>query len=189
MPSVASNFFSRLSHQDGLRLESYLQTGSAAKGTVIISLDDPTDRMYFILTGGCSIYEKTQVGDEELCLNTATLQAPIFLGEGALLNINQRSAAVVAHSDVTYMSLSQKNFLDMQKNDPDLAFLIIQYVAQDLHQRFHSFEEDVRIACNENAQNKEIVMRRLNQYIGKIKHCPTDLARKLFYFNNDRNEG
>ncbi len=188
MSVVAENFFSRLSHNDGLNLEKYLQTGFAAKGTVIISLDDDTDKMHFILTGSCKIYERIHVGDEEMCLNTANLKAPLFVGESSILDIENRTAAVVASSDVTFMTLSKRAFDRLKKESPDLAFMLMQHIAQDLHQRFHGFEENVREACNVNAADNNMVLRRINQYIGKVKPCHTDLARKLFYFNNNKKE-
>lgn len=186
MSVVAENFFSLLSHQDGLRLEKYLNTGFATKGTVLISLDDATDKMHFILTGSCKIYERIHVADEEMCLNTAAVDAPLFVGESSLLNTGKRMAAVVASSDVTFMTLSQESFAKLQKDAPDIAFMIIQHIAQDLQQRYQNFEQDVREACNVNAGDKNTVLRRINQYMGKVKACPADLARKLFYYNNDK---
>lgn len=180
MHSVINLFFKSLIEDEGERLEKYFEPCYMEQGNIMIGLNDSIEKMYFVIKGSCDVYEKIKVADTTLCLHLATLQAPFMAGESGIVGIQKRSATVVVKEDVTAMTLSLAAFERMKDDDPDLAITILQKLCITLNQRQQHLGERVREACVTGAPTPEAIVKRMQNYLGKVKVCPPTLAKKLF---------
>lgn len=104
---------------------------------IIVDRDDPSDDVYFIVSG--SIRVLNLVGDREVPLGDHG--AGRILGELAAIDRMHRSARVVCNESCVLAALPREALLDALKSHPDFAMSMMQHlvgVVRDLTTRVNS---------------------------------------------------
>lgn len=103
-----------------------MSTGSLGKvyagGEVIISEGDVGNCMYVIQEGEVEVIS---IVDGEI-IRVAVLTTGDFFGETAIFDSEVRSATVRALSETRVLTIDKKTFLGRIKEDPTLAFRIVE---------------------------------------------------------------
>lgn len=66
-----------------------------------------------------------------------------MLGELALIDTDQRSASVIALSPCTLLKLSQKKFLELAKEHPELGFKLLYQVSKNIVSKLRVANESI----------------------------------------------
>jgi CRP/FNR family transcriptional regulator, cyclic AMP receptor protein len=94
-------------------------------GSRIVRLGDPGDAFFVILDGGATV---VRAGG----LPPIPLGPGDSFGEMALLDGGERSATVVAQSDVLCLRLGRAPFTKMLKHEPDIALALLEELTRRL---------------------------------------------------------
>ncbi|MEK6222971.1 MAG: cyclic nucleotide-binding domain-containing protein [Chloroflexota bacterium] len=124
-----SDFFNGLPDEVINELASQFEQSKLAKDDVLFNKGDVGDALYMIETGSVKMISNDKDGGE-VVLNTVGSGAVI--GEMALIDDEPRSAGVVALSDVTYLKLSEDDFLKVLIEQPQLGIQISRNAIQRL---------------------------------------------------------
>jgi CRP-like cAMP-binding protein len=119
----------------------FMEKESYANGTDIIVEGTPNDRIRFILAGrarasirGLELYEFGE-GDT--------------VGEMEVLDIMPSAATIQALSDITALSISNKNLREIYKTDIHTFSLIIMNLARDLSRRLRHMDKKLQLLSAE----------------------------------------
>jgi CRP-like cAMP-binding protein len=110
--------FARLNKRQLRALARHAKIADYEPGDVIIQKGDRGDSFYLVLDGGATVVGRGR-----------TLGPGEFFGEIALIDAGPRSATVKAVTGVRTMRLPRRAFVQALKNDPQIAFAIMQELA------------------------------------------------------------
>jgi len=101
----------------------------ALKNSIIVKEKDWAQDVYFIVSGTVQIHKNNEVVN--------TVKNGSVIGETALMNKgnSQRTATVVALTDVSYYPVSAADFFEIFKQDTSLHIKVLENLAQILHKR------------------------------------------------------
>jgi len=105
-------------------------------GTTILKAGEPGDDFYVILEGGASILR--QGGLPPIAIGPGA-----YFGEMSLLDGGERSATVIADSDVVCLRLSRAPFLKMIKSEPEIAIALLR----ELTRRIRELQAQVHLTA------------------------------------------
>ena len=135
--------FASLSNQ---LLEQFIQFGelvSAPPGRVLIRRNDPSDSLYFILSG--EVRARLMIGFEDKTLGR--MAAGECFGEVAMFTGNARSADVVIQSDARMLRFTSEACLLLINQLPQVAapilFGMARMMASRLTERTQQFQQEV----------------------------------------------
>ncbi len=114
------------------RLRLYLVPHEAAAGTSLLRQGEPSDAMYFILSGRASVYVHRQGGGS---LRVKTYLAGSIVGEIGLYIGRPRTATVIAETAVAAWKLDRDAFTRMALEDVSLAMTLHHIVVRLLGTR------------------------------------------------------
>ena len=167
------------------RLAKVTRFASYEAGDMIISVEDPSDNVYFIMNGSVKITNHSLNGKE---VWHGTLSAGRTFGELAALTGERRNATIIALEPTRLAVLTKSELFSLMRQDVEIAFWMLEdlarrltqstetvskLVSQNLPQRIRG--ELMRLAREQPAQNGRLVIRPLPNL--------TDIARRL---NTDR---
>ncbi len=119
-------FLSGLPEQSLSELASCAKINSFPKHSFIITEGDETKSLYILLTGKVRVFSSDQQGKEV----TLLVQTPVsYFGELALLSDEPRSASVMTLENTSCAIIARSDFRHWLSNHPDLAFGLIQDLA------------------------------------------------------------
>ena len=95
---------------------------SYAAGSSIVTVGDPSDELFFVLSGRLSVATSGDPGGRRL----STLDAGMLFGETALLGGGRRTADVRADSSVTCLVLTADAFKTIERERPAAAISILR---------------------------------------------------------------
>lgn len=107
--------FSNLSVEDFQRVAEKLSEKRFAKGDYMVKQGELGDYFYVLKSG------EAEVLLEDVGRKVATLKEGDFFGEIALLVGVERTASVIATSDVTAIIMNKKGFNELLKENPTVA--------------------------------------------------------------------
>lgn len=88
-----------------------------AKGDVIFRQGDDPQRAYLIISGEAGIYEDAPDSNDDLIM---TITIGRTFGEKALLENQKRNATIIAHNELTTLSIDGAHFLNLHQQSPEL---------------------------------------------------------------------
>lgn len=116
-------------------------------GATIIEEGTIGTEMFLLLKGQVCVYEKTPSGDE---FKVADLfdHMNIFFGEGALLDVDSRTATIRAESQCLCYSLSREDFEDFSRSHPEMALPVFRRIARVVMARLRKANQDFFLIYN-----------------------------------------
>lgn len=101
-----------------------------AEGEYVVREGEAGDCMYVIQSGQAEVVRRVE--DKEFSLNL--LEEGDFFGEMALFDRAERSASVRAVGELWVLTLEKKSFLRRVRQDPVLAFRILERMAKRIRE-------------------------------------------------------
>lgn len=118
-------------------LISRIRTEEVPAGTAIMRQGERGDRLYCIVAGEVEIMRASTAG-------TATCVARLgpgeTIGEMELIDMQPRSATVVAHSACLLYGLALRDILALQREDLPAFTLVVMNLARDLSRRLRRMD-------------------------------------------------
>jgi len=111
------------------------------KGDFILREGTVGAEMYILFSGEASVYKSTPDGEGYKVSILSGANRP-FLGEGALLESDSRSATIKAETHCECLSLNRKNFNAFCKENPQWALPIVLRIARAILGRVHKMNGD-----------------------------------------------
>ncbi len=114
------------------------EPAAAQTGTTLIAEGDPGDSLIYMISGTAGVYATSSAGDRH---RVRQLLGPAWLGEIGFLRNMQRSADVIADSDVTYASIDRASFERLRMEQPDMVIQILDDIALSIADRTATLTE------------------------------------------------
>ncbi len=124
--SQKGSAFRELGAADFDKIKALAVTQNYKKDELIFSEGDSADYIYFIESGRVSIMIQKFTSQEEI----AALGPGEYFGEMAVLTNNKRTASVVALTDTVLLAVGKNAFLELIRNDRDIASKIDNILAR-----------------------------------------------------------
>ncbi len=131
------SMFGGLTDDQLMLIHDYLDETTYTKGTCILKQGEPNNTVYFIVEGEISI-QKHPVEKEEQERVIATLHAGDSFGEMELIDIQPCAASAVCLTDVTIISLSNKDLYKLSTTHLKTYTMLILNLARDISRRLRS---------------------------------------------------
>ena len=138
---VATPFFGALSDASLDLLVSMLVEHRFDVGSTIVSEEEPGRSMYIVLSGELVV---SKLGDSGRVIRMVDLKPGDFFGEMTLLEMQNRSATVVAESPTVLYELTARNLYTYYKADIHAYVMVMQNINRELCRRLR--RADGRIA-------------------------------------------
>ena len=122
-------FFTDLPEEELDRIMSRLEEVRLKSGEILFREGDPGEHMYIVVSGGLEILMAPDT-DNELILNRV-LEGE-YIGEMSLVTGAPRTASVRAEGDVTLLSMSRSQLLDLLHQHPELASSMVNVLSHRL---------------------------------------------------------
>ena len=100
---------------------------------MIITEGKPNDKIYFLISGQVAVTKKN--------VFLSRFSEGEAFGEMEVLDVMPAVASIKALSDVTLMSISNRNLREIYKKDVKIFSLIIMNLARDLSRRLRKMDE------------------------------------------------
>jgi CRP-like cAMP-binding protein len=113
-------------------LRPALEARTWAPGEMIVRRGEPAGDLYLVTRGELSVYVPMEGRTHGRRL--ATLTAGMVLGEVSFLSEGQRTADVVADTEVTAMVLEAERFRAIRQREPDVAAALLENLYRMLAQ-------------------------------------------------------
>ena len=118
--------------KDIRRLTKYFERKEVQQGEYLIHQGDQPDEMYFIEAGLVSA--QLELPDEQI-MRLGSMRGGTTVGEMGMYLGNTRTASVVADRASVVYRLSKNALKEMEKQDPEVAALLHQWIARLLAER------------------------------------------------------
>jgi SulP family sulfate permease len=136
---LAQNGFKKT---DAARLMKFLERVEFEEGDTLIQQGDAADNLYFIESGGVSVYLKL---GEDKRIRLQTLGMGTIVGELGLYLGSTRSASVFADSPTIAYRLTQKALVKMKEKESKLAAAFHEYIVCMLSERLVALNRLIEI--------------------------------------------
>ena len=147
---LATPFFGGLSDASLDLLVSMLVERHFDVGTTIVAEGEPGRSMFVVHSGKLVV---SKLGDSGRAIRVAGLDAGDFFGEMTLIEMQNRSATVVAENPTVLYELTARNLYTYYKADIHAYVMVMQNISRELCRRLR--RADNRIA--------EMLMRQASQ--------------------------
>lgn len=133
-PGSLENQFKKIftSNDSVNQFMKYLEKQEIKEGAVLIQRNDRPDGMYFVESGELDTVLDTASGKSIRLKNQSSGS---MVGEIGLFLKQSRTATVIAKKSSVVYWLSNQNYEQMMKNDPDLSFRLHQWIGRVLSVR------------------------------------------------------
>jgi CRP/FNR family cyclic AMP-dependent transcriptional regulator len=118
------------------RLRSY------SSGECIIKEGEVGDELFIAYTGGVEIKKKTRAGDD-YTVGRLSAEQNVFFGELGLIDNDTRSATVIATRDSSFLVINKKDFLDLGRRQPQIAFPVTLAISRKISSFLRKTTEDM----------------------------------------------
>jgi len=129
------------------QFEKILKPCEFAPDTIIIREGTSGSEMYLLMHGNAAVYKKTPSGDEYKVANLNDHMNVVF-GEGALLDVDNRSATIKALTHCKCYSIDRADFETFSLNHPELALPVLRRIARSVMARFRKTNHDFLLVYN-----------------------------------------
>ncbi len=131
------SMFGGLTDEQLALIHDYLDEKTYAKGTHILKQGDSNNTVYFIVEGEISI-QKHPLDKEDQERVITTLHAGDSFGEMELIDIQNCAASAVCLTDVTIITLSNKDLYKLSTTHLKTYTILILNLARDISRRLRS---------------------------------------------------
>jgi CRP-like cAMP-binding protein len=138
---LATPFFGGLSDASLDLLVSMMVERSFGAGATIVAEGEPGRSMFIVHSGELVV---SRLGDSGRSIWMSALEPGDFFGEMTLIEMQNRSATVVAESATVLYELTAKNLYTYYKGDIHAYVIVMQNINRELCRRLR--RADVRIA-------------------------------------------
>lgn len=138
---VATPFFGGLSDASLELLISMVVERHFDAGAVVVAEGDPGRSMFIVQSGALTV---GKLGDSGRLINMASLGPGDFFGEMTLIEMQNRSATVVAERPTVLYELSARDLYAYYKADIHAYVMVLQNISRELCRRLR--HADKRIA-------------------------------------------
>ncbi len=115
--------------------------------TLIIQEGKTGSEMYFLLKGKVGVFKKTPAGDEYKVADLSD-QMNVIFGEGAIIDIDTRSATIKSLSLVECFEIDRNEFEKFSKDHPDWALPVFRRIARAIMSRLRKTNQDFMLIYN-----------------------------------------
>ena len=124
-----------------------MQEAKYAKGTAIFKTGDVDDRMFCLVSGSAEVTKTTLDGDR---FQVAILHAEkhVIFGEGALIDVDARSATIKALTDCTCLVWNREKFQKFCADQPQWALPVLHQIAYQMMDRLRRLNGDFSLLYN-----------------------------------------
>lgn len=129
--------FGGLSDADLLAVRPLLEQASYPEGTAVLEQGKPNNTVYFIVSGEILIQKHPDDGDQGE-REITVLHAGDSFGEMELIDIQPCAASAICTTEVTVISLSNRNLYLLSKTHLLVYTMIIMNLARDISRRLRS---------------------------------------------------
>lgn len=134
-PHALDNFF------------TFLKERHFAAGDQILKEGEMGSEMYFLISGRVGVFKVTPSGDEFIVAELGSEQRVIF-GEGALIDIDKRSATIKAKTPCRTLYLERRVFDEFCDKQPEIALPFFKRIARLVMTRFRKTNQDFMLLYN-----------------------------------------
>jgi CRP-like cAMP-binding protein len=129
------------------RIERIMKPCQFEPGTYILQEGALGSHMFLLLRGRVAVLKRTPSGDE---YKVADLHdhMNIFFGEGALLDIDARSASIKAITHCECYSIEREDFDKFSHENPELALPVFKRIARAVMSRFRKTNHEFLLIYN-----------------------------------------
>ncbi len=166
--------FEKLSARTLKTIAPKFRIESFPRGTLLLEMDTPPDRVYLITSGIVKVSRPTNYGVETVIniLGEGTL-----VGELSIIDRQKRSARVTCIQDVNVLSVTGRDFLKIVEANPSVAFRLLRELAR----RIRTGNDNVVRKLEEQHYAIETRFLKLHRLIeaSKIINSTLDLDKLL----------
>lgn len=116
-------------------------------GTLIIKEGETGSEMYLLLAGKVGVFKKTPSGDEYKVADLSDKMNIVF-GEGAIIDVDTRSATIKALTEVECYEINSVDFESFSKNHPEWALPVFRRIARAIMGRLRKTNQDFMLVYN-----------------------------------------
>jgi CRP/FNR family cyclic AMP-dependent transcriptional regulator len=150
--------FEWLSAPEIEKLEALTIRKRFPSGTAIFFQDDPSDSLYYLLSGSAKVFRTSEDGRDRILM---ILRPGDAFGELAMIEGRPRSATVQTLEDTEVLALSRKDFETFAREHPDFLWKLLQSMAE----RVRTINEDVLDLAFKDVPYR--VLRLLSQLVAR----------------------
>ncbi|PIS99811.1 cyclic nucleotide-binding protein [Bradyrhizobium nitroreducens] len=146
---LATPFFGGLSDGSLDLLMSMLAERRFEAGATVVEEDEPGRSMFIVKSGRLAVSKRTSAGS---VIPISVLQPGDFFGEMTLIEMQNRSATVVAEAPTVLFELTAQNLYACYKADIHAYVIVLQNVNRELCRRLRRADDRFarRAADNDN---------------------------------------
>lgn len=130
-----------------LEFANILKVKTFEPGAIIILEGSTGSEMFILYKGKVGVYKKTSSGDEYKVADL-TEQMSVIFGEGAIIDIDTRSATIKALSACECFVLEREDFDNFSKAHPEWAFPVFKKIARAVMGRLRKTSQDFTLVYN-----------------------------------------
>lgn len=129
------------------QFERILKPCSFGPGTIILEEGSAGSQMFLLIKGRVAVYKRTPSGDEYKVADLFD-HMNIFFGEGAILDVDTRSATIKALSECDCYSIDRVDFETFSRLHPALALPVFKRIARAVMSRLRKTNQDFLLIYN-----------------------------------------
>ena len=155
--------FGELDDNELVEIWNHVQTRSYKKANIILFEEDPGDSLFIIKEGKVKITRLSEEGKEVIL---SILGEGEFFGEMSLLDGEARSANVIALADSEVFVLKREEFLNILKDNPQIAISLLEELAY----RIRKSDQQIEYLSLADAENRvALTLLRIAEESGTFK--------------------
>jgi CRP-like cAMP-binding protein len=137
---LGTSFFGGLSDASLEILVSMLAERRVEAGTTVVTEGEPGRSMYIVHSGSLAVSKRGESGN---AIRISTLVPGDFFGEMTLIEMQNRSATVVAESPTVLYELTARDLYAYYKTDIHAYVLVLQNINRELSRRLRRADNRV----------------------------------------------
>jgi|GEM_PF-2339263 CRP-like cAMP-binding protein len=159
---------------------SYFSQKPFQAGQVLIQQGETDQNLFIVLSGEFAVFKKIRLNCGDLVFRTAHFPAPSMIGEINMLVSQERTATVLATESGMALLMDEEAISRLEKNDPELAILVMKEAARRMHGIAESFRKNMYKSVLGAADNHQQALLQAQRWFGAWTDCPREIALKLF---------
>ena len=142
---VATPFFGGLSDASLDLLVSMLVERRVEAGAAVVTEGEPGRSMFIVRSGELVV---NKLGESERVIRIATLAPGDFFGEMTLIEMQNRSATVIAESPTVLYELTARDLYTCYKADIHAYVMVLQNINRELCRRLRRADDRIAVLVN-----------------------------------------
>ncbi|MDD9912370.1 MAG: cyclic nucleotide-binding domain-containing protein [Alphaproteobacteria bacterium] len=183
---MLEDIIATLTAEEAAALDEHITSHDYPRGAIILEQFSIPTGIHIVTEGKVRLFELTVLAKNLCALQLADLSAPepILLGETSILMGQLCSCTVVAATDVKSITIPLDAYNELKTSDPNVALKIMDYMAKVLAFRYLNMQEKFESRIVGSATNPHTALALLKKYVGNVRVCTPNMAKKLFNIDN-----